>query len=221
MRIRPRSNRKFLQLNVQGGWWYKSAETADWAVDHDIDLISVSETWLCSVSCTSHHICHSPHDISHPGWSWTGRERESRGGGVGFLLREKIPYRRRRDLECDELEMCWIEIFDEKPLLVCSIYVPPGNLNALQKFSAMLQQIPDRQRALICGDLNSRSVAFGDSQTNALGEELLRIIADRNLFLHNPHGIATHLGADPSRDSVLDFTLSSSASANEVQDWHT
>ena len=47
-----------------------------------------------------------------------------------------------------------------------------SNSNSNSKFSATLKLIPDRQRTIICGDLNARALDFGDSLTNTHGEEL-------------------------------------------------
>ena len=90
--------RRVLQLNARGGWWYKSTEVASWAENHQVDIVALSESWLCGPECTRLHTCHVSADISVRGWTWTGRERSSHAGGVGFLVRDNIPFRRRYDL---------------------------------------------------------------------------------------------------------------------------
>ena len=101
---------KILQLNSQGAFWYKAAEISRWCVDHSVDIVSISESWLCDESCRlpPPHICHTSVDI--PGWVWVGRPRGSHGGGVGFLIKDYVPFRVRPDLEVSGVECSWIEV---------------------------------------------------------------------------------------------------------------
>ena len=65
------------------------------------------------------------HDI--PGYSFVSRPRKGgKGGGVGVYISDDITWELRKDLEAEEIESIWIEIWPSrqhnKGILVTTIY---------------------------------------------------------------------------------------------------
>ena len=73
------------------------------------------------------------------------------------------------------------------------------------------------RQALILGDFNARSKAFGDVQDNDLGDDIVSFVADSNLQLINDYGVPTRFSKVSS--SILDLTLSSRSLATQIHDW--
>ena len=74
---------------------------ADFLFNNKVNIFSLSETFLSHKNFT---------DVEIGGYGFNYKNRKQIGGGVGAYIREGIPYTRRKDLECDNLEMMWLEI---------------------------------------------------------------------------------------------------------------
>ena len=80
----------------------------------------INETWLNN---------HSPPLPPIPGYKFVGKPRVDRkGGGVGFLIRDDVIFRRKENLEINSktFENIVIEIKCKTNLLLCSGYRPPN-----------------------------------------------------------------------------------------------
>ena len=89
-------------------------------LEQKADIIMINETWLNN---------HSPPLPPIPGYKFVGKPRVDRkGGGVGFLIREDVIFRRKENLEINSktLENIVIEIKCKTNLLLCSDYRPPN-----------------------------------------------------------------------------------------------
>ena len=120
---------------------------------HKIDFLSLSETFLCSLTDNA--------EIG--GYTFESKNRDKgNGGGVVAYIRDGIPYTRREDLECEDLELKWIEISfkDAKRFLVGVLYRPPDsskhlNKNFLKKFDNTLTAANmENKEIIILGDMN-------------------------------------------------------------------
>jgi len=211
---------KWAQVNIQRGLSQKVFEVISWCEENSVDLVSISETGLCSETCFSPHVCAEIPALE--GWKWVGAARNIHGGGVGILVRETIAFEVRTDLKKPGVEQIWIEIFRKRlpSILVCSVYIPPGKRQALELFTDLVSDVCSRNRlVLLLGDFNARSTILGDSVDNVLADPLLALISRCNLNLHNTRGTYTRiLGASKS---VLDLTLSSEALAPLIDGWRT
>ena len=77
-------------------------------------------------------------------------------------INERLDWRRREDLECDDLECIWIEVFIKglKNLLLCVMYRPPdSSLYQPINFKTLLHMqlktaIKSNNEIIIMGDLN-------------------------------------------------------------------
>ena len=65
---------------------------ADFLFNIKINIFSLSETFLSHIYFT---------DVEIGGYSFEYKNRKQIDGGVGAYIREGIPYKRRKDLECD------------------------------------------------------------------------------------------------------------------------
>ena len=150
---------KVLQLNMGGGWWWKVEEVVRYAERHGITVVVVCETWLCTAECedTSRHYCHV--DVEVEGWRWVGRERRTRGGGVGFLVHDSVCFRPRPDLT-SPAELMWIELETEgssRSVLMGSAYITGGDLDSMKHLCISVDQLSERfSRMVLCGDFNAR-----------------------------------------------------------------
>jgi len=69
-------------------------------------------------------------ELAIPGFTLERKDRFSgQSGGVSLYVRDDLQYRRRTDLEDDNLEFLWVEIFikNSKSLLISSAYRPPDS----------------------------------------------------------------------------------------------
>jgi len=209
---------KFAQVNINRGFQYKVEETANWANKEKIDVVAVSESGLCPEDCTRDHFCAKVPELD--GWTWVGKPRNIHGGGVGFLLRDNVAFKVRQDLSDRAVEQIWIEIFRDRlpSVLACSVYIPPGKIEQLSRFTDIVTKARHVNRLiLIMGDFNARSTVLGDTKDNDLADAILALLAMENLTLVNVRGVATRF----SRicQSVLDLTLTSRALAPLVKSW--
>lgn len=81
------------------------------------------------------------------GYSIERKDRANgKGGGILCYIRNDMQWQRRYELEIDEIECIWIELFfvSSKSLLICIAYKPPEsstyvNNNFAMKFNEMLE----------------------------------------------------------------------------------
>ena len=80
------------------------------------------------------------------------------GGGIIVYIAEKIPYKRRKDMEAAEMESVWIEICypNSKPFLVNYVYRPPNAVQSwIDKYEQQLDLAELKKTELyIMGDIN-------------------------------------------------------------------
>ena len=85
------------------------------------------------------------------------KDRNSFGGGVLVYTSQGICVKERHDLNCDGVEMLWIEVLIPNfKLLVCVVYRPPGTTESFwDNFDYSLEQALNlTENIIITGDLN-------------------------------------------------------------------
>ena len=127
----------------------KVDQISQYLSSNSIDLFSMSETWLDeNVSL----------NLSVHGYSLERKDRNYQGGGVGCYIKSSISYVRRRDLECDDLEVMWIEIKspNSRPWLVAIVYrTPSSNAAFFSNFESNVENVYAISHNLILiGDFN-------------------------------------------------------------------
>ena len=102
-------------------------------------------------------------ELSVRGFTLERKDRSAgRGGGVSLYIRDDLQYQRRNDLETDNLEFLWIEIFvkNSKSILLCNAYRPPSsskyhNRNFPTHLDNILSSVnSENKETIIAGDLN-------------------------------------------------------------------
>ena len=108
-------------------------------LEQKADIIMVNETWLNN---------QSPPLPPITGYKFVGKPRlDRKGGGVGFLIRNDVIFRRKENLEIKSktLENIVIEIKGKPNLLLCSGYWPPNT--DLVEFHATFDKIVNNLKA--------------------------------------------------------------------------
>lgn len=113
------------------------------------DVFCINESWL------DNGISESEFNID--GYKTLYRHRNRHGGGIVVYIKENIIFTRRCDLEQTQVECLWIEVkFNNKQLLLCSIYRPPSAKP--EYFDYMLDLIEkaccENKIIVIIGDIN-------------------------------------------------------------------
>ena len=89
-------------------------------LEQKVGILIINETWLNN---------RSPPLPEIKGYTFIGKPRiDRKGGGIGFLIRKDIKFRRKEDLEVNSkvLENMIFEIKCKTNILICSRYRPPN-----------------------------------------------------------------------------------------------
>ena len=147
---------KLLYLNTNGGFKRKSTFLRAWSEEENVDIVAVTETWLCPQGCQNKHLGRCQRMGCMRGWNWVGRARQERyGGGVGFLLRNTVAYCVRADLQTPEVEDFWVELVSQTQgsFSLCVVYIPPNSPAAMIKFKEKLKRVTaETRRVIVVGD---------------------------------------------------------------------
>ena len=134
-----------------------------------IHVACLNETWLTDTN-KSH--------VSLKGYTYTGKEQvNKKGGGVGFLISDKLKFRRRDDLieQMKTFEFAVIELkLCKETLLIVSIYRPPNTpisafveeyslcWKSLNSFAGNVIICMDQNLDLLKSDCHRQTEAFVD-----------------------------------------------------------
>ena len=84
------------------------------------------------------------------------KDRNRHGGGVCLYVRDDLSYNRRSDLERDDLEAVWINIYlpKTKPFIVASVYRPQNQTGFTATFDELLKTTDPSVETYILGNIN-------------------------------------------------------------------
>ena len=141
-----------LHQNIRG-MEEKKDLVADFLSSNKVNIFSLSETFLSYENFT---------DVDIGGYSSKYKNRKQISGIIGGYIREGIPYTRRKDLECDNLEMMWLEISfkNYKKFLIAVLYRPPTSSrhqckNFAETLSNKIETVQNENKeTIITGDIN-------------------------------------------------------------------
>ena len=109
------------------------------------------ETWLTK---------DNEHRINIPGYTDYGEPRHNcKGGGVGFLVNNRLLFKKRLDLHTsnDNVENSFIEIkWNKKGIILGVLYRPPykDEKDFLKYYSTLISKIDRNKSILLCLDHN-------------------------------------------------------------------
>ncbi|MES9905540.1 MAG: reverse transcriptase family protein, partial [Sedimenticola sp.] len=116
----------------------------------NLDIFCVCETFLNDQI--------SDNELQIENFNLHRRDRPSFGGGLVIYAKHEIPIVRRHNLECDQLEVLFLEIklCKQKPLLIGYIYRPPSeNNNWYSQMESILDRtLAEEKELILLGDFN-------------------------------------------------------------------
>ncbi|CAK9799229.1 Probable RNA-directed DNA polymerase from transposon X-element [Anthophora plagiata] len=164
------------------------------------DIIILTETWLQK---------NKPFHLN--GFSTLRADREGpHGGGVACLIKNSISYQTIPiDNSIDKLsQIIGLQLQTiPKPLNIVAIYRPPDAPLRYQQWKQFVENLSLPGYTIFTGDLNSNHPTWNSERIDNAGSNLLKVILDNNLFVHNSH-TKSRLGSPGQRDSNLDVILS-------------
>jgi exonuclease III len=151
---------------------------------HKFDLFAFSETWL-NANVDSNLIL-------IPGYSTPLRKyrHTSRGDGVALYVADYLWCSRRSDLECDSIEILWVELVAKNLKFLCGVcYRPPNHsphdvCEFFHHFQSMLDQIATENvfAVVILGDFNAHYNFFDTTTPNSdMGVKLFNFLECNNI----------------------------------------
>lgn len=199
----------FLSLNARS-LFNKIDELQLLILKHKPAFVCVQETWCSSAEPDSLY--------QLPQYLMERRDRAARaGGGVCIYIREGMfsSCERLVDFETDDYEAIWLKLTPKTglPLLLCSVYRPPGALSPA--FATALERALNRataisQQLLITGDFNARNTAWYQADsTDSVGDSLHQLFSAAGLRQLN--SFPTNLYAGQLR-SCLDLVATNISS---------
>jgi len=184
----------------------------------DFDIISLTETWLnSSISST---------DILFEGFHQPIRkDRLDSYGGVAIYVNENIAFKRRHDLELNNVESLWIEVFPSKhkSVLFGLFYRPPSAdrsyMHSIENSIGLARdtQIND---IIITGDFNINTIAELSARTInelCLQYDLTQLINEPThytehsssiidlIFVSNPNTVLLSGTGEPILDQTIRY----------------
>lgn len=134
-----------------------------------MDVLFITETFL-KPTC-----CDSLYEI--PGYTLLWKDRQSKvGGGVAVYCKNSLTFKRREDLECDSVEILWLEIFpykSKRSLLMAGCYRPLSYIRAEDnKFDECIETAYlTNKEIILTGDFNINLLAT-DARKHHLSKSL-------------------------------------------------
>lgn len=139
----------------------------------------------------------------------------SEGGGVAILTHNTVKCVHLKEFELDDFEAVWADVKVGKVrTVVGSVYIPPGDITALDKLDTVISNILQVHSHLVVSmDANARSNLWDDScigisqhtPSIQMGVKLEGLISKYNLQIHN-NGKATYTSGKIA--TAPDVTLS-------------
>ena len=167
-----------------------------------IDILALTET----------HIIDGQYDDNDslfkiPGYQFIKRNRkDGKGGGVGMFIKDGVEWKRRHDMEHENLECIWIEVHikNSKSILVAVYYRPPEGSTCLSaNFNESIREalykcVQESKEVIILGDFN---VNYLKGNENKDFKALFRLYGFTQLIKQ-----ATRIAKDMS--TLIDIILS-------------
>ena len=150
----------------------------DWVVDNNIDILALTETWLQPDNKDDHIIG----EVTPTGYSFYHSPRQTRGGGVGILIKDGF------DISRSTIYYMQIKTSLSRSVCIVIISRPPLSSNRvcttdlfMVEFGSLLEQyVTDSSSLLITGDFNLHI----DNNLDKSSQDFLALIDSFNLKQH-------------------------------------
>ena len=196
---------RFLQCNIQS--LNTSLQLLRQCVQRlDVDIIALQETW---------HPSDGYINIKNFTQQFLKLRSGKEGGGVALFTHRRVKAVRLKEYETDDIEAVWADVKCGKVrTVVGSVYIPPGDISALDKLDKIIGRIlSTHDKLVLCMDANSRSTLWDDAcvgvttgqKSIRMGRRLEDIIDTHLLNVHND-GSPTYVSG--AWATSLDVTLS-------------
>jgi len=162
----------------------------------NIDAILLQEIW---------HPVESTINIRNYAHKFVKTRQGKEGGGVAIIAHKKVKAVHLKEYDTDNLEAVWADVMIGKiRTVIGSVYIPPGDINALDNLDIVVGKILQDHRHLVIGmDANARSTLWDDSCIGAsqyqksvkMGARLEEIISKYAMQVHN-NGAATYISGN-------------------------
>ena len=88
---------------------------------HNIDVVGLGETFLNDMFADNEFQLHN--------YSLFRKDRKTNGGGIAVYVKNEYLCERRLDIECDNLEIMWLEVkpSNQKTFILGYVYRPPSS----------------------------------------------------------------------------------------------
>ena len=151
-----------------------------------------------------------------------GRE----GGGVAIFTHRKVKAVFLKEYDVDNLEAVWADVkVGNVRAVVGSVYIPPGDITALDLLDKVIHEILQVHKQLIIGmDANSRSLLWDEScigvceyqKSRKMGTKVEEILDKHCLTVHNTGAPTYNSG---KYCSAPDITLSTGITRHGKVSW--
>ena len=125
----------------------------------------------------------------------------------GVITRIKKDYAYHRLNITTDFEAVTIKINIGKVITICKLYITPNEPLNIWQIRNLIVQLPE-PFFLIEGDLNARSIAWGDVENNDHGVVIENLLQSSNVCVLNT-GVPTHLHKQTNTLTCVDLTLTS------------
>ena len=191
---------------------HKTADVQQVLLDHHLDILALSETWLDNTMADG--------EVHIPSYTIHRLDRDSSidrkiGGGVCFYHRNTLPIKARTDLQVHGAEIAWIELHNgQGKLLFGCCYRPPSAhvdfWNLLNHSLELVQRKSSADRFYLLGDFNVDVSNPHAPQLNRLNETLQQFSLIN--IIHQPTRITA------SSATVIDLVLTEKNMPQVVSD---
>ena len=160
----------------------------DWVVDNSIDILALTETWLQPDNKDDH----ITGELTPTGYSFYHSPRQTRGGGVGILIKDGFDISRSNisahQFQTFEFMDMQIKTSLSRSVCIVIIYRPPLSSNRdcipdhfMVEFGSLLEQnVTDSSGLLITGDFNLHV----ENNLDKSSQDFLALIDSFNLKQH-------------------------------------
>ena len=187
-------------------WRNKEVEISLFLKENNIDVLSLTETWL-----------KSNFQLDIPNYTIARRDRLRRqGGGVAILV--------RNDIKFDIIDPCSTLNTDNEAITILlrnsqdsisisTIYIPPASTIS----TALLDNIKKTaDNIIITGDMNAKHIDFNCTKTDKWGLALKKALYNADLFIAD-NSNPTHRGGRTNKCDVIDYIIFSPVIFNKIQ----